>query len=213
MKSEVVMKSAPASASGHVMNPEPVTETCIGINLSSLTTLKSEKDKEEVDKKFLAGFKEKYRKRMKAVEECSSDSGESNYESPNSSNIFSQSKFKEEINNAYLKLVNDCNEESQLEHDSCPSLLLPAFEPTVTDVNTEKITTENIGQLIKERDDALFSARMYRNRVDQLRSTNRKLYCDMHDRIDTIRNFYRNDIVEGNSRAAMCVKLAFQNKI
>ena len=56
------MKSAPASASGHVMNSEPVTETCSGINLSSLTALKSEKDKEEVDKKFLAGFKEKYHK-------------------------------------------------------------------------------------------------------------------------------------------------------
>lgn len=146
---------------------------------------------------------------MKAVEECSSDSGESNYESLNSSNIFSQSKSKEEINNAYLELVNHCNEESQLQHDSCPSLLLPVFEP----VNTEKITTENISQLIKECDDALFSARMYRNRVDQLRSMNRKLYCDMHDRIDTICNFYRNDIVEGNSRAAMCIKLAFQKKI
>jgi len=70
-----------------------------------------------------------------------------------------------------------------------------------------------IDDLIKERDEALLSAKKYRNQVDELRNTNRKLYCEMHNRIDTIRNFYRNNITEGTSRVAVCVKLSFQKNI
>ena len=56
------------------------------------------------------------------------------------------------------------------------------------------------------------SAQMCRNKVDELRAANRRLYCNMHDKIDTIRNFWRNNIVEGNSSAGMCIKLALQQK-
>ena len=150
---------------------------------------------------------------MKAVEQCSCDSEQSDTE-PTSHVPLKVLPSTEETDNAYYQLAKHCNEESQLVHDSSPSLLLPAFTPLVKeDFSIDKGTViEYINDLKKERDDALFTARIYRNQVDKLQSKNRKLYCDMYDNIDTIRNFYRNDIAEGHSRAAVCVKLAFKNQ-
>ena len=46
-----------------------------------------------------------------------------------------------------------------------------------------------------------------KNQVNDLQSRNRKLYCEMNDKIDTVRNFWRNSLVEGDTRSAICVKL------
>ena len=117
--------------------------------------------------------------------------------------------------------MKQCNQQSQLHDDSSPSLLLPAYVPPLQEITIQvkgKDVVENltakqyITSLIKERDEAIMSAQMCRNKVDELRTANRRIYCNMHDRIDTIRNFWRNNIVEGNSRAGMCIKLALQQK-
>ena len=57
-----------------------------------------------------------------------------------------------------------------------------------------KIVAQHVSQLTKERDDALKVARSYRDQVDGLRTSNRKLFCEMNDRIDVIRAFWRNNI-------------------
>ena len=90
------------------------------------------------------------------------------------------------------------NQQSQLEDDSSQSLLLPAYVPPLQEITIQvkgKDVVKNlaakqyIANLIKERDKAIMSVQICRNNVDQLRSTNRRLYCNMHDRIDTIQNF------------------------
>ena len=175
---------------------------------------------DKVDAQLLASSKEKYIQRMKAAEECSSDTVDSDCDSGHqvTPNIKTLPNV-EETNNAYLELASHCNEQRQLEHESCPSLLLPAFVPQVKGIfvqlkqNSEVQEVEAkkcIDDLMKKRDEALLSAKTFRNQVDQLRSTNRKLYSEMHNRVDTIQNFYRNDIVEGTLRAAICLKLALK---
>ena len=69
-----------------------------------------------------------------------------------------------------------------------------------------------ISQISSERDTALEEARLYRNQVDELRSQNRKLHCEMNNRVDVIRNFWRNTIAEGSNRAGLCVQNALRKR-
>ena len=124
-----------------------------------------------------------------------------------------------ECENSYFQLTKTLNTKWEFENDSSPSVLLPAYVPPLEDINVQvkgsnrlaKISAKHyIGCLVTERNEAVLSAQLFRNQVDQLRSKNRKLYCEMHDRIDTIRNFWRNNIAEGSSRAGMYLKMALQ---
>ena len=126
------------------------------------------------------------------------------------------------VNDTYAMLMESCNNKLEVENDSSPSLLLPAFIPPLEKVEVNVKETNNVIEkmsakqyietLREERHAAIRSARLYRSQVDELRRKNRKLYCEMHDKIDTIRNFWRNNIAEGSSRAGMCVKLAMQKR-
>ena len=176
---------------------------------------------EEVNVMLLASLKEKAIKWRKAYE-CEDSSSEGDILDINCENESTVTNSinlptKEECENSYLQLTKDLNAKSDFENDSSPSVLLPAYSPPLEKVNIQ-IEGNNgwsnvsakcyIGHLIRERDEALLSAQLFRNQVDQLRSKNRKLYCEMHDRIDTIRNFWRNNIAEGSSRPGLCVKMA-----
>ena len=175
---------------------------------------------EEVNAMLLANFKEKARKLRKAYEcEDSGFEDVSDTTCRNESNHIDNIDLptKEECVNSYLQLTKDLNAKSEFESDSSPSVLLPAYPPPLEKVNvqvkgnsglTNMSAKHYIGHLIAERNDAVLSAQLFRNQVDQLRNKNRKLYCKMHDRIDTIRNFWRNNIAEGSSRAGLCVKMA-----
>lgn len=175
----------------------------------------------EVNAMLLANFKEKARKWRKAYE-CE-DSGSEDVSDTTCRNDIDNIDLptKEECVNSYLKLTEDLNAKSEFESDSSPSVLLPAYPPPLEKVNvqvkgnsglTNMSAKHYIGHLIAERNDAVLSAQLFRNQVDQLRNKNRKLYCEMHDRIDTIRNFWRNNIAEGSSRAGLCVKMAVMNQ-
>ena len=64
-----------------------------------------------------------------------------------------------------------------------------------------------------ERDMAITTIRFLRNQVEDLQSRNRQLYCEMHDKIETVHNFWKNHLVEGDTRSGMCVKLAVQKSL
>jgi len=188
---------------------------------SQLHTLKvGKKITEEVDAMLLARLKEKAIKWRKAYEcEDSSEEDITCRNEPNNVNNFENYSTKEECENSYFQLTKDLNAKSEVENDSSPSVLLPAYVPPLEEVNVQvkgsngllKMSAKHyVSRLITERNEAVLSAQLFRNQVDQLRSKNRKLYCEMHDRIDTIRDFWRNNIVEGNSRAGLCLKMAVQ---
>ena len=180
----------------------------------------------EVDAMLLANLKQKAIKWRKAAEAYEQEETSGSVEDTVDDETLKDNRTipkpnKEESDNAYFQLMKQCNQQSHLRDDSSPSLLLPAYVPPLQEITVQvkgKVAVENVTakhyltSLIKERDEAIMSAQMCRNKVDELRAANRRLYCNMHDKIDTIRNFWRNNIVEGNSRAGMCIKLALQQK-
>ena len=173
-----------------------------------------------VDEMLLKSMKKRSQERMKASEEyVNSDDGSNSSEPINEDK--SRDRRKLEVYNAYTKLVK--NSVSELENDCSPSLLLPAIvQPSeqvtvhVQSGNNElqKVAVrECIENLVDERDTAIKTVRYLRNQVDNLQSRNRKIYCEMNDKIDTVRNFWRNRLVEGDTRSGMCVKLAIQRSL
>ena len=154
----------------------------------------------EVDIMLLANLKQKAIKWRKAAEAYEQEETSGCVEDIVDSEILKDNKTKpmpskEEFDNAYFQLMKQCNQQSQLHDDSSPSLLLPAYVLPLQEITIQvkgKDVVENltakqyITSLIKERDEAIMSAQMCRNKVDELRTANRRIYCNMHDRIDTI---------------------------
>ena len=106
------------------------------------------------------------------------------------------------------------------------SLLLPSFIPSsdgvrvyiegtqdkITHTASKFLAGKYIDHLHKERDRALEQARLFRNQVDEERSKSRQMCAKLNDRVDVVRNFWRNKIAEGSTRAGRCVQQAIINK-
>ena len=60
----------------------------------------------------------------------------------------------------------------------------------------------------KERDQALMLARQYRNEVEECREEKRELKCKLERRMELIRGFWRNKIIEGGSRSGRILRAA-----
>ena len=67
---------------------------------------------------------------------------------------------------------------------------------------------EQIRRARHERDKALSLARQYRNLVEQSQFDKRVLKSNLEDQIETVRDFWRNKIIEGDSRAGRMVRAA-----
>ena len=70
-----------------------------------------------------------------------------------------------------------------------------------------------IKEVVDERDAAFHTVRLLRNKVEELHSEKRKVYYEMNNKIDTVHKFWRNRLVEGDTRLGLCVKLAVQKKV
>jgi len=80
-------------------------------------------------------------------------------------------------------------------------------------ISSEVKDKVQVQQYVKEeqdRDAAFQTIRMLRNKVEELHGDKRKLYYEMNNKIDTVRKFWRNRLVEGDTRSGLCVKLAVQ---
>ena len=159
------------------------------------------------------------------TEESSHTSGKQQHTAVNAevcvSTAVSKDRDDEDTREQYMKLqhstLNDTDKTSNY-----GVLLLPSFidsssnvkiyvqgaKDVMTNIAARLCAEQYISNLSKERDEAAKAARSYRNQVDNLRSRNRKLYCDMNDKIDVIRNIWRNNIAEGSTRAGKCVQQA-----
>ena len=72
--------------------------------------------------------------------------------------------------------------------------------------------TEKIKQVVKERDDALTQAKVYRDLAEHLKTEKRELHHRMSQRCETIRSFWRGKLFEGGSRSGLLVKKAIQSR-
>lgn len=96
---------------------------------------------------------------------------------PDNANSFANYSTKGESENSYFQLTKDFNAESELENESNPSVLLPAYVPPLEEVNVQvkgsngltKMSPKHyISHLITERNEAALSVQLFRNQVDQL---------------------------------------------
>lgn len=118
------------------------------------------------------------------------------------------------------KKYNDLQATLMVENatDAFQTLLLPSFIPDSEEVEVHVCTQNSVAkeaikisvqhyitQLQQERNDAIKNAQSYRNIVDDLQRKNWRLQCEMNDRCDTIRNFWRNNIKEGGTHGGKMV--------
>ena len=176
------------------------------------------------DEMEIQELKRHSRERMaKANEYSSEDGSNSELETCIQPEPVKGSQDSTTIIRKYHDLLNSLDDTST--DNSYNSFLLPSFLPTSDNVTvnvkgvkdpvlktvTEISASKFIHRIVEERDDAVKLTMHYRNLVEDLQSKNRKLYCTMNDSIDTVRNFWRNNILESGTRGGLCVKKALEN--
>lgn len=158
----------------------------------------------------------------KTVEFLSDDESITTCESCDELQPYIELEDSESVNGKYTDLQNSV---MSVDNDNYNSFLLPSFLPdcgnvtvtvkgannTVLKAATEASASKYIKQVVEERNSAVKLALHYRDLVEDLQSKNRKLHCTMNDRVDTIRRFWRNSILESGSRGGLCVKKALDN--
>ena len=176
------------------------------------------------DEMEIQRLKERSRARMARAAECSSDNEDSDSisETCHQPQPFLNFHDSQSTKMNYNKLQKTV---MSLQNDDYNSFLLPSLLPTrdnvtvsvkgvndaVLKVATETSAAKYLKQVIDERNTAVRQTLCYRDLVEDLQSKNRMLHCTMNNRIDTVRNFWRNNILEGSTRGGLCVKKALEN--
>ena len=106
--------------------------------------------------------------------------------------------------------------EQQASSESVGMLLLLSV-PThpLADINDGDHGTDavKIKEVVKERDDALTLAKVYRDLAEHLKKEKRELHNRKSHRCETIRNCWRGKLVEAGSRSGLLVQRAIQKRL
>lgn len=126
-------------------------------------------------------------------------------------------KLREE---EHAKVVekSSCTLEAQSMSDNSSTLLLPLVDTTsisaevyVPLLETKQDTVAKIKTLEEERDRANTQVLIYRNLAERLRKENGNLKHEMNHKYEVIRDFWRNNLIEGCSRSGAIVKAALSS--
>lgn len=108
---------------------------------------------------------------------------------------------------------------SQKERENTSPLLLDSVDIPIVEPScncSHIVVSARCKQLIEsarqERDNALMIARQYRNIAEECRTEKRKLKHDLEEKVETVRNFWRNKVVEGGSRSGIMLRTALIRK-
>lgn len=72
----------------------------------------------------------------------------------------------------------------------------------------------SVKSLKTERDNALEEARQYRNLAESMRTQCRHVKSQMSDKLEVVRDFWRNALIEGSSRSSRMLRTALEaNKV
>ena len=92
------------------------------------------------------------------------------------------------------------------------TVVTPVFEKEDCDCSSSNLIAKKCEERLRrarcERNKALFLARQYRNLAEQSQSDKRLLKSNMEEKIETVRDFWRNKIIEGDSRGGRMVRAA-----
>ncbi len=127
-----------------------------------------------------------------------------------------------EERDAYLKQIEEQYQsvETQSYEPDSDVLLLPmapttSEEPSLADQVTgiNRVEVERIIiRLEKEKAQAQFSARIYRDLAEKTKQEKRELSNKLNKRVETVRDFWRNNICEGKTRGGRMVRAALSKK-
>ena len=112
----------------------------------------------------------------------------------------------EDVEGSYAQLSNkerECTSPLLLD-----SVVTPLSEPpcTCNDVVGAKCKQLIYNSARHERDQAKLLARQYRDLAEECQAEKRRLKQELEQRVETVRNFWRNQIVEGGSRAGRVLR-------
>ena len=116
------------------------------------------------------------------------------------SEIRAQTIEEQEVNDSYITLT------SELEKSEAGTLNLDICQETPVDTCACKCTLQEC----KEHRIALQRAAMYTDMAEGLKTENRKLRMEISEKIETVRNFWRNYILEQRTRAGKMVMLVIR---
>lgn len=127
-------------------------------------------------------------------------------------------KCQQEIASCQEELYR-CVAENSMQKNSYDTLLLPSVNtPTALQTTYEGIDIHRLNfvssiRLEQEKTrKALEKARFYRNLSERLRKEKRNVVDSMNDKVELVRDFWRNNIMEGSTRAGRMVKKALENR-
>jgi len=113
-----------------------------------------------------------------------------------------------------LHAICKCTEPVNLDPILIPIKEKPPTEamPHQSDIVHTKYCSEHVQNARIERNDALRLAKFYRDRVEDLVKEKRDLRHSLESQVDRVRKFWRNQIIEGESRAGRMVRTSlFRN--
>lgn len=115
---------------------------------------------------------------------------------------------------------DDIKSASPIESNTSPLLLDSVITPIQEDETCTCSSNEVLSMKCKdkvskarhERDKALFLARHYRDIAEESQSEKRILKCELEGRIEVVRNFWRNKVIEGSTRSGKILRAALIRK-
>ena len=111
-----------------------------------------------------------------------------------------------EIENTTTRYTTLCEEER---NDTSPlllnSVIIPVTEPSCscTNIVVSARCKELLENARRERNIAIMLAMGYRDIADECQTEKRKLKHELEEKVELIRNFWRNKVVEGSSRSGL----------
>ena len=133
-------------------------------------------------------------------------------------------KSARQAKQSFQKSVNELYQEKEKESKSLSSniLLLPTvsgFDDFEDNKKLQKLGISGIQRagvqrilqsITFEKNKALNDARTFRNMAENMKKQHRKDMAEMNEKVELVRDFWRNKLCEGSSRSGQMVKLALR---
>ena len=107
----------------------------------------------------------------------------------------------EKLDKLYEQECSICNTSLQAHHNTKPLLLDAVLIPEVEESPSTFNYSRRLLEAQKERDIALLVARQWRDITEKIQAEKRDIKTGMERTVETVRNFWRNKVVEDSCRS------------
>lgn len=89
-------------------------------------------------------------------------------------------------------------------------ICVKGIDDPVMKYRSELLVKTYVQKVLEDREQAISTARAYRDKVETLEIKNKELLYNMNRCVYAIKSFWRNKIAEGSARAGRCVEKALR---